>query len=280
MILAALLALGQPQPQPQPQPLVVGEQHLVEALGARREVNVVLPRGYDEEPDRRWPVVYLLDGGVAQDIMLGLGILRWNAMWGRSEEAILVALETRDRQREMLAPTQVAEEAGRWPTAGESARFRDWIGREVMPMVAAAYRTDGRDLLVDESAAGHFVVESWLEAPAMFDGYAAISPSLWWNDQALSRRIAATPTPPVRPPLYLSLADEGGAFEAAVLRVAGSLDAAQPHCFSDRRAELGHGTSLHGLLPEALQYLLPTGADWLDDYGMTLRCERGDPALP
>jgi hypothetical protein len=27
-------------------------------------------------------------------------------------------------------------------------------------------------------------------------------------------------------------------------------------------------------LPEALQYLLPTDADWLEEYGLTLRCER------
>jgi hypothetical protein len=57
-------------------------------------------------------------------------------------------------------------------------------------------------------------------------------------------------------------------------RLLGALPASQPYCFSDRRTELRHATSLHGLLPEALQYLLPTKADWLEEYGMVLRCER------
>ena len=31
--------------------------------------------------------------------------------------------------------------------------------------------------------------------------------------------------------------------------------------------------SLHQLLPQALQYLLPTEADWLGEYGLTVECE-------
>jgi hypothetical protein len=53
-----------------------------------------------------------------------------------------------------------------------------------------------------------------------------------------------------------------------------SLPTSQTYCFSDRRKELRHATALHGLLPEALQYLLPTKADWLEEFGMVLRCDR------
>jgi hypothetical protein len=77
-----------------------------------------------------------------------------------------------------------------------------------------------------------------------------------------------------RPPLYLSLADEGGATETGMERLLGVLPKGQPYCFSDRRTQLRHATSLHGLLPEALQYLLPTEADWLEEFGMVLRCEK------
>lgn len=122
-----------------------------------------------------------------------------------------------------------------------------------------------------ESAAGHFVVETWAEAPGLFTGYAAISPSLQWDFEALSRRALGEGQ---RPPLYLSLADEGGATETGMMRLLGALSPSQPYCFSDRRKELHHATALHGLLPEALQYLMPTKADWLEEYGMVLRCEQ------
>lgn len=185
LLAAAALAAA---PAPQPAPLTMGETVTLEALGEARAVNIVLPIGYVEEPEKRWPVVYLLDGGVTQDLLMGSGLQRWNTIWGRSENAILVGIETKDRQRELLPATRDPAEAKRWPSAGESAAFRAWLAQTVKPMIEARYRTDGRAFLVGESAAGHFVVETWAEAPSLFTGYAAISPSLQWDFEALSRR--------------------------------------------------------------------------------------------
>lgn len=271
LLAAAALAAAAPAPEPAPQPLTIGETVTLEALGEARAVNIVLPLDYAEEPDKRWPVVYLLDGGAAQDLLMGAGLQRWNTIWGRSQNAILVGIETKNRQRELLPPTRDAAEQARWPTAGEAAQFRAWIAGTVKPLIEARYRHDGTAFLVGESAAGHFVVETWATAPGLFTGYAAISPSLQWDGEALSRLV---PGEASRPPIYLSLADEGGATESGMMRLLTSLRPAQHFCFSDRRKELRHATSLHGLLPEALQYLLPTGVDYLDEYGFTLRCER------
>jgi predicted alpha/beta superfamily hydrolase len=271
---AAALAVA---PTPDPQPLTIGETVTLEVLGAERSINIVRPPDYAAEPDKRWPVIYQLDGAMKQDLMMGVGLARWNALWGRSRDAIIVGIETRDRQRELLPPTFDAAERAKYPTAGEAASFRAWLVDTVKPLVEARYRHDGTAFLVGESAAGHFVVETWAVTPGLFTGYAAISPSLQWDSERLSRWLASTTgeyRKAVRPPLYLSLADEGGATETGMERLLGMLPEGQPYCFSDRRTELRHATALHGLLPEALQYLLPTKADWLSDYGMVLRCEK------
>ncbi|MFO6447075.1 alpha/beta hydrolase [Erythrobacter sp. NE805] len=270
-LLAAAALAAAPAPTPEPQPLVIGETGTLEVLGQRREVSIVLPPDYAKDPEKRWPVVYQLDGDIRQDLMMGVGLLRWNALWGRSEDAILVGIATKDRQRELLPATKDPAEAKRYPTAGESAAFRAWLAGTVKPLIEARYRTDGSAVLIGESAAGHFVVETWELAPQLFTGYAAISPSLQWDFEALSRRPLGTAP---RPPLYISLADEGGAMESGMERFLAVLPQSQPYCFSDRRKELHHATTLHGLFPEALQYLMPTEADWLTDYGMVLRCER------
>jgi predicted alpha/beta superfamily hydrolase len=276
LILLPLVALaGIARAEPEPAPLTIGESVTLEALGAERQVNIVLPPDYAKDPDQRWPVVYQLDGAMTQDLMMGAGLMRWGALWGRSADAILVGIETKDRQRELLPASADPAETKRYPTAGMSAAFRTWIADTVKPMIEARFRHDGRAFLVGESAAGHFVVETWAEAPGLFTGYAAISPSLHWDFEALSREEWGEGQ---RPPLYLSLADEGGATETGMLRLLEALPASQPYCFSDRRNELRHATALHGLLPEALQYLMPTKADWLEEYGMVLRCEkRGGP---
>jgi len=256
---------------PEPQPLTIGETVTLEALDAPRQVNIVLPIGYAEEPEKRWPVVYLLDGGQTQDLLMGAGLQRWNTIWGRSDDAIIVGIETKNRQRELLPASADPAERQRYPAAGESAAFRAWLAQTVKPLVEARYRHDDRSILVGESAAGHFVVETWAHTPGLFTGYAAISPSLQWNFEALSRKPRGAAR---RPPLYLSLADEGGATETGMERLLASLPPLQAYCFSDRRKELRHATALHGLLPEALQYLLPTGVDYLGEYGFILRCER------
>ena len=268
--IAALLLAAQGTPEFAP--FVVGETAKATVLDAKREINVILPPEYANEPDRQWPVVIMLDGGVQQDLMLGVGIHNWNRLWGRSHGAIWVGVETKDRQRELLPPTSDAAERDRFPTAGESDVFRDWLVGEVLPMIAARYRGNGEVFLVGESAAGHFVVETWAKHPEAFTGYAAISPSLQWDGQSLSRKVASGKVNAA--PLYVSLADEGGGLQEGVLRVVGAMPEGQRWCFSDRREDLLHSNSLHGLLPEALQFLMPTPADWLEEYGFVLRCDQ------
>ena len=280
-MIAALsaLALATTAPFPDAKPIVIGESYAFEVLDGERSVNVVLPPEYDEQPDKTWPVIFLLDGGEEQDLFLANGVEKWNRLWGRSRSAIIVGIETANRQSELLPETQVAGERAQYPEAGEDRReFLDWISDTVKPLILMTYRTDGTDLLVGESAAGHFVLETWFEGPDTFDGFAAISPSLQWNGQALAR--AMPDGIGARPPLYLSLADEGGETEAGMMLLLSKIGEGQPICFSDRRRDLHHANSLHGLLPEALQYLLPTEADWLDEAGLELRCDRGGPIEP
>lgn len=256
------------------EPITIGEAYPLTTHGAERRINVLVPPGY-RASDKAYPLVVMLDGGTEQDLFLQFGIHRWNQLWQRSEEAILVGVETVHRQRELLPLSANAEEARRYPDHGQADLFRAWLKDEVLPLVRAKYRHDGRAILVGESAAGHFVAETWVETPELFDGYAALSPSLQWDDQSLSEdpnlRDARQ-----RPPLFLSLANEGGGTEEGALRFVAS--AADPVCFADRRAShVRHSNTMHQLLPEALQFLLPTKADWLEEYGLTARCQMTGP---
>lgn len=258
---------------PEVEPITIGEAHVMQSHGAERRVSVILPRGYDES-EASYPIVVMLDGGLSQDFFLALGLERWNQLWGRSQPAIFVGIETVDRQRELLPPTSDAAEAERYPTAGEAQEFRNWIADSVLPLMRSLYRDDGRAFLIGESAAGHFVAETWVRQPDLFDGYAALSPSLQWDDQSLSREYAGQDHAD-RPPLFLSLADEGGATEEGAMRFVGAQSSEL--CFADRReSHVHHSNSLHQLLPQALQYLLPTPADWLEEYGLTVDCQSNE----
>ncbi|MBZ6378212.1 alpha/beta hydrolase [Pacificimonas aurantium] len=265
---------GEAAAAPASDPLVIGETFELVALGESREVNVVLPATYGEDPDARYPVLYLLDGGTAQDLLHVAGTVQLGALWGRNAEAIVVGVETQDRQRELLPETEDASERERWPTAGDSAEFRTFLREEVVPLVEANFRADGPNVLIGESAAGHFVVETWLSDPGMFDAYAAISPSLQWSDQALARGAAELlASGGERPPLYFATANEGGATSEGFVRFAAALPEGEGICINPR-PDLFHGTIYHTVTPEAVQFLLPRPEPLPPEYGMTVRCMR------
>ena len=121
----------------QPAPIRIGSSYMLQSkpLGEARTVNVVLPASYGKEAGKRYPVLYLIDGGVEQDLLHVAGVTHLNALWGRSAEAIVVGIETRDRRRELVGPTRDPGLLEKSPTAGSSAAFRQFIRDEVKPLV-------------------------------------------------------------------------------------------------------------------------------------------------
>src|SRR5690349_2797483 len=88
------------------QPIILGFSYTLHSrdLGEDRLVNVVLPADYDKNKDARYPVLYLIDGGVAQDLVHVAGVVQLGAAWGRNADPIIVGIETKDRRRELTGP--------------------------------------------------------------------------------------------------------------------------------------------------------------------------------
>jgi predicted alpha/beta superfamily hydrolase len=100
---------------------------------------------------------------------------------------IVVGIENIERRKDLPGPTVVDEEKQKAPKAGGSDKFRAFLREELKPMIAARYRTTGTTAIIGESLAGLFVVETLVVEPALFDGYIAVDPSVWWNEQATAR---------------------------------------------------------------------------------------------
>lgn len=248
-----------------PQPIVIGESWRLPSrtLGAERAVNVWLPPSYAEHPTRRYPVVYLIDGGLAQDFHHITGLAQLGALSWSTQEVIVVGVETVDRRRELAFP--VARDADlrrQYPTAGGSAAFLRFIVDEVKPAIAARYRTSGEDALLGESLAGLFIVEALLRAPHAFDTYIAIDPSLWWDNGRLADDAAAllARQPPGQRRLWLSIGRETSEQPAATDRLLAALRAvptASLHLRYEPRPNLTHATIYHPTAYEALQAFYP-----------------------
>lgn len=168
-------------------PLVIGETFTVDSkvLGETRRVNVYLPPAYAESKSARLPVLYMPDGGIAEDFLHVAGLVQVSVGNGTMRPFILVGIENTERRRDMTGPTENERDKKIAPRVGGSAAFRAFIRRELMPQVKSRYRTTGETAIVGESLAGLFVVETLLKEPDLFDTYIAFDPSLWWNDQKL-----------------------------------------------------------------------------------------------
>jgi hypothetical protein len=171
-------------------PLTVGETFTIESrvLRETRRINVYLPPGRDDSV--RLPVLYMPDGGIAEDFLHVAGLVQVSVGNGTMRPFILVGIENTARRRDLTGPTQRDADKRIAPAVGGSAAFREFIRSELMPAVKSRYRTTEESAIVGESLAGLFVVETFLLEPELFDTYIALDPSLWWNGGELVEHAA------------------------------------------------------------------------------------------
>lgn len=168
----------------EPEPLVIGDTFTIHSkvLDEERRINVYTPLGYGDE---RLPVLYMPDGGIAEDFLHVAGLVQVSVGNGTMRPFLLVGIENTERRRDMTGPTENAEDKKIAPRVGGSQAFRQFIRSELIPEIEARYQTTGEKAIVGESLAGLFVVETLLLEPDLFDTYIAFDPSLWWNNKKL-----------------------------------------------------------------------------------------------
>jgi predicted alpha/beta superfamily hydrolase len=237
-------------------PLVVGDTFTIDskALGETRRINVYPPPGYKESRDSRVPVLYMPDGGIAEDFLHIAGLVQISVSNGTMRPFLLVGIENTQRRRDMTGPTENEDDKKIAPRVGGSLAFRTFIRNELMPEIRRRYRTTDETAIVGESVAGLFVVETFLLEPDLFDTYIAIDPSLWWNNQRLVNGAAEQlrARPKLEKTLYFASSDEKG--NAAITqRLAGILTTNAPSTIRwhyESMPEEKHSTIYH---PAALR---------------------------
>lgn len=194
-----------------PEPVVIAQSYTMHSavLDEARRYNVMLPPGYAGD-EARYPVLLLLDGGIAEDFHHLSGIVQVSAGNGTMRPVIVVGIENTERRRDTTGPTEVEDDRKIAPQVGGSAAFRRFLAEELLPKLRTDYRTQAPTAIVGESLAGLFVVETLMLQPGLFDIYVAVSPSLWWNGDYLVRQagpLLANPELQGKV-VFLSVADE------------------------------------------------------------------------
>lgn len=173
-----------------------------EVLGNSRDVHVYLPPGYDEAPDRRFPVLYLHDG---QNVFDGATAYVPGQEWlvdetaealitaGRMRPLIIVGVDHAgpDRAHEFAPTRDLSREAG-----GRADAYGRFMLDELKPWVDETYRTDPTPVstaIGGSSLGGLVTLHLGLTRPDEVGGLLVMSPSLWWDRRVLIDRYSALP---------------------------------------------------------------------------------------
>ncbi len=247
-------------------PLVIGDTFTIdsEVLGETRRINVYTPPGYAESSEARLPVLYMPDGGMAEDFLHVAGLVQVLVGNGTMRPLLVVGIENTQRRRDMTGPTQSEEDKKIAPRVGGSAAFRKFIRDELMPEVKRRYRTTNETAIVGESLAGLFVVETFLLDPDLFDAYLAFDPSLWWNDQMLVRGAGEKlrTWPQLEKTLYFASSDEKGIADitAKFAEVLGKDAPPRTHWHYEKMPEEKHSTIYHPAALKAFRVIFKPAA--------------------
>lgn len=170
--------------------IVIGVQHLLvsEVLGQERPIYVGLPRDYDE--NKKYPVLYLLDGGRYFLMAHGTMDFQYNRAQ-RSAPMILVAIPNVYRNTD-LTPVYESDDpnARTVPYSGGADKFLRFLKEELRPFIDQTYTTSGTNILFGHSLAGLFATYSFLKEPELFDHYIISDPSLWYGENMLITMLA------------------------------------------------------------------------------------------
>jgi predicted alpha/beta superfamily hydrolase len=231
-----------------PEPVLPHQTWTIDSkvLGETRRINVYTPPGYEDAAGARYPVLYMPDGGVGEDFPHVTSDIDSAIRAGEMRPVIVVGIENTERRRDMTGPTDVEADRKIAPRVGGSANFRAFIRDELMPLVRRRVRGSGQTAIVGESLAGLFILETFFEEPQLFGTYIVLSPTLWWNAQALvlgaDARLRAQPR--LTGTLYLATAGDDDIGDAGKA-LAAALRAAAPKgltWYYEPRPDLRHST--------------------------------------
>lgn len=188
-------------------------------LPDKRDLVVYVPPGYDELPDRHYPVLYMQDGQNLFDPATSFIPGRTWQMREQADDAIeagevepLIVVgiyNTGERRIAEYTPERDWRMGG-----GEAASYGLLITQELMPWIAGHYRVQtGREHtgIGGSSLGGLVSLYLGLRHAERFGRLAILSPSVWWHNKSiLSYLNERAPEIWERPRLWLDAGDREG----------------------------------------------------------------------
>jgi predicted alpha/beta superfamily hydrolase len=155
-------------------------------LGGKRQLKIQLPRNYDGNSEKYYPVIVVMDGDYLFEPVAGN--VDFYSYWEEMPDVIVVGIlqdETRDDDTLYDDTNFLPTETG--------AAFFEFVGLELMPYLDENYRTANFRIAVGHDLTASFINYYLMKEPTLFQGYVSISPDLApLMDERLIDRLGAS----------------------------------------------------------------------------------------
>tara|TARA_B110000503_G_scaffold15854_2_gene22409 strand:+ start:6416 stop:7561 length:1146 start_codon:yes stop_codon:yes gene_type:complete len=140
-----------------------------------RELKVQLPRNYNENISKEYPLIIVLDGDYMFEAVSGS--VDYLSYWGNIPESIIVGVNQINNRYDDCSVLDNID----FVPISSSANFYDFISEELIPYFDKNYRTTKFKVAVGHEATANFINYFLLNNKTSFSGFIAISPKFSYN---------------------------------------------------------------------------------------------------
>ncbi len=140
-------------------------------LGEARQLKIQLPRNYDSNTEKTYPVLVVLDGDYLFEPVAGM--TDYYSYWEEMPEVIVVGVIQGDTRED----DTLYDEINFLPTETGTSFF-EFLGLELMPWLDNKYRTSNFRIAVGHDMTANFMNYYLMKETALFQGYVSLSPDL------------------------------------------------------------------------------------------------------
>lgn len=142
-----------------------------EKLGEARELKIQLPRGYNDNDDKAYPIIVVLDADYMFEIVAGN--VDYYSYWEDIPDAIVVGVKQVDKRFDDC----LYSEQNSLPIE-TGASFFEFLGMELIPYIEKTYKTEKFKVIVGHGETANFINYYLLKDTPLFNAYITISPDL------------------------------------------------------------------------------------------------------
>ncbi|MBW1295868.1 alpha/beta hydrolase [Aquimarina litoralis] len=140
-------------------------------LDQNRDLKIQLPRNYEKNEDKIYPVIIVLDGDHLFEPVAGN--VDYFSYWEDMPESIVVGVLQRKTREE-----DCRYDLASYLPEGKGAEFFEFIGQELLPYIDETYRTAQLKMIVGHDYTANFINYFLFKDNPIFQAYINLSPEL------------------------------------------------------------------------------------------------------